>query len=68
MDVHYQAGRAESGVQRSLQELPEAWRQLVTKAMAFHPRDRHADWRALRDALIALKQSDDAHSKDSQSG
>jgi len=67
-DVHYQAGRAESGVQRSLQELPEAWRQLVTKAMAFHPRDRHADWRALRDALIALKQSDDAHSKDSQSG
>lgn len=64
---HYQSGRAESGVQRSLQELPEAWRQLVTKAMAFHPRDRHADWRALRDALIALRDASDGHTRDSQS-
>ncbi|HEU5075482.1 MAG TPA: serine/threonine-protein kinase, partial [Polyangiaceae bacterium] len=64
---HYQSGRAESGVQRSLQELPEAWRQLVTKAMAFHPRDRHGDWRALRDALMALKDTSDGHTSDSQS-
>lgn len=64
----YQSGRAESGVQRSLQELPDAWRQLVTKAMAFHPRDRHADWRALRDALIALRDTSDEHTSDSSQG
>lgn len=65
--AHYQSGRAESGVQRSLQELPDAWRALVAKAMAFHPRDRHADWRALRDALIALRGSSGGHTSDSQS-
>ena len=66
--AQYQSERAESGVQRSLQELPDAWRKLVTKAMAFHPRDRHADWRALRDALMALRDTSDGHTSDSQNG
>jgi serine/threonine-protein kinase len=48
--------RAESGVQRALQEIPPAWGRLVSKAMAYHPRDRFADWRALRDALVLLRE------------
>lgn len=51
------SNRAESGVQRSLREVPSAWRELVAKAMAFHPRDRYADWRELRDALVVVGAS-----------
>src|SRR5690606_10660428 len=35
----------ESGIQPSLKQVPAAWRGLIAKAMAFHPRDRFADWR-----------------------
>ncbi len=52
--------RAESGVQRALQEVPLPWRVLVEKAMAYHPRDRYADWRSLRDALLELRQDSSA--------
>ena len=58
--------RPESGVQRSLREVPEGWRQLVDKAMAYHPRDRYGDWRALRDALVALREDAEQSSRNSQ--
>lgn len=47
-------GRTESGVQRSFQQLPSAWRPLIQRAMALHARERHADVRELRTELLAL--------------
>lgn len=63
----YRVGPAESGVQRSLQELPAAWQRLVARATAFHPRDRFADSRALRDALLELRKNQTARPGDRQS-
>lgn len=51
--------RAESGTQPSLKQLPTAWRDLIAKAMAFHPRDRFADWRQLKEALLQTEAHDD---------
>jgi serine/threonine-protein kinase len=59
-DVHDES-RPESGVQRSLQSVPEAWRRVIAKAMAYHPRDRYADWRGIRDALLQLGGNDTQH-------
>ncbi len=47
-------GEAESGVQRALRAIPTDFRQVIEKAMAPLPRDRHADARALRDALLEI--------------
>ena len=47
-------GHAESGVQRALQSIPSDFRLLIERAMSPLPRDRYADARALREALIEL--------------
>ena len=44
----------ESGVQRALRAMPADFRQLIEKAMAPLARDRFADARALREALLEL--------------
>lgn len=44
----------ESGVQRALRKIPPDFLQLIEKAMAPLARDRFADARALRDALLEL--------------
>ncbi|HTA89638.1 MAG TPA: serine/threonine-protein kinase, partial [Polyangiaceae bacterium] len=45
---------AQSGVQRALQTIPRDFRLVIERAMAPLPRDRFADARALRDALLEL--------------
>jgi len=50
-DAH---GHVESGVQRALQSIPNAFRLVIERAMAPLPRDRYADARALREALLEL--------------
>jgi gas vesicle protein len=45
---------AECGVQRALHAIPEDFRLLIERAMAPLARDRFADARALRDALLEL--------------
>jgi len=47
-------GESESGVQRALRTIPADFLQLIEKAMAPLARDRFADARALRDALLEL--------------
>jgi eukaryotic-like serine/threonine-protein kinase len=44
----------ESGVQRALGTIPANYRQVIEKAMAPLPRQRFADARALREALLEL--------------
>ena len=44
----------ESGVQRALRAIPADYRQVIERAMAPMPRERFADARALRDALLEL--------------
>ena len=44
----------ESGVQRALRAIPTDFRYVIEKAMAPQPRDRFADARALREALLEL--------------
>jgi serine/threonine-protein kinase len=46
----------ESGVQRALRAIPADFRRLIEKAMAPLARDRYADARALREALLELKK------------
>lgn len=46
--------QAESGVQRALQSIPSDFRAVIERAMAPLPRDRYADARALREALLEL--------------
>jgi eukaryotic-like serine/threonine-protein kinase len=48
---------SESGVQRALRAIPPDFRQVIEKAMAPLPRDRYADARALREALLELKKN-----------
>lgn len=47
-------GGSESGVQRALRGMPADFRVVVERAMAPLPRDRFADARALREALVEL--------------
>ena len=47
----------ESGVQRALRAIPPDFRQVIEKAMAAQPRDRYADARALREALLELRKN-----------
>jgi serine/threonine-protein kinase len=44
----------QSGVQRALHSIPRDFRLVIERAMAPLPRDRFADARALRDALLEL--------------
>ena len=48
---------SESGVQRALRAIPPDFRQVIEKAMAPLPRDRYADARALREALLELRKN-----------
>lgn len=50
-------GLSESGVQRALRTIPARWRQLIERAMAPLPRDRFADARSAREAIVALDAS-----------
>lgn len=45
---------SQSGVQRALREIPEDWRHVIERATAPTPRERFADVRSLRDALLEL--------------
>ncbi|HWZ90299.1 MAG TPA: serine/threonine-protein kinase, partial [Polyangiaceae bacterium] len=45
---------AQSGVQRALHSIPKDFRRVIERAMAPLPRDRFADARALKDALLEL--------------
>jgi serine/threonine-protein kinase len=47
----------ESGVQRALRAIPLDFRQVIEKAMAPLPRDRYADARSLREALLELRKN-----------
>jgi len=51
---------AQSGVQRALHAIPRDFRLVIERAMAPLPRDRFADARALRDALIELGRKSSA--------
>jgi hypothetical protein len=50
------ASESESGVQRALRAIAPDFRRVIEKAMAPLPRDRYADARALREALLELKK------------
>ncbi|MEP7051092.1 MAG: serine/threonine-protein kinase [Pseudomonadota bacterium] len=47
-------GAAESGVQRALRSMPDDFRAVIERAMSPLPRDRFADARAMREALLEL--------------
>ena len=47
----------ESGVHFALNALPDEWRRIIERAMAIEPRDRYADARALREALLATTEA-----------
>ncbi len=49
--------RLESGVILSAEALPEPWREVIEKAMAYRARDRFADVRSFKHALAALAGS-----------
>jgi serine/threonine-protein kinase len=49
-------GNSESGVQPALRVIPVEWRAIVAKAMAPLPRDRFADTKAFREALLATPE------------
>jgi len=51
---------AQSGVQRALQSIPRDFRLLIERAMSPLPRDRFADARALKDALLELGRKSSA--------
>ncbi|MEO7036901.1 MAG: serine/threonine-protein kinase [Polyangiaceae bacterium] len=51
---------AESGVQRALRSMPDDFRAVIERAMSPLARDRFADARALRDALIELGKKNGA--------
>ncbi len=51
---HAAASGAESGVQRALQSIPGDFRAVIERAMSPLPRERFADARAVRDALLEL--------------
>ncbi|MEO6601552.1 MAG: serine/threonine-protein kinase [Polyangiaceae bacterium] len=48
---------SESGVQRALRAIPPDFLLVIEKAMAPLPRDRYADARSLREALLELKKN-----------
>ena len=50
----------ESGVQRALRTIPPEFRQVIEKAMAPQARDRFADARALREALLEVSRKTSA--------
>jgi serine/threonine-protein kinase len=52
----------QSGVQRALHSIPRDFRLVIERAMAPLPRDRFADARALRDALLELGRKSNAES------
>jgi len=54
---------SESGVQRALRKIPPDFLQVIEKAMAPLARDRYADARALRDALLELGRRRSAEPK-----
>jgi serine/threonine-protein kinase len=63
--AHFEAQSGESGIQRALKSLPEAWRQVVECSMSELPRDRYADARAMRDAMMQAelaRVASEAHS------
>ncbi len=47
-------GGSESGVQRALRTIPEDFRAVIERAMSALPRERFADARAVREALLEL--------------
>jgi hypothetical protein len=47
----------ESGVHFALSALPDEWRAIIERAMALEPRDRYADARAMREALLATTEA-----------
>jgi serine/threonine-protein kinase len=49
-----------SGVQRSSGSVPSDWLAVIERAMAEMPRDRYADARAMREALMALAAKNDS--------
>lgn len=53
---HGDPTQLESGVQRALRSIPEPWRAVIETAMSELPRDRYADARAMRDAILAAEQ------------
>lgn len=48
------SSQPESGVKRALLAMPSDWRKVIECAMAPLPRDRYADARAMREALVQL--------------
>ena len=56
-----------SGVQRALQSIPKPWRALIDRAMAEHPRDRFADARQMKKAVLRLGEAASAD-PDAKSG
>ncbi len=48
---------SESGVQPALRGFTPEWRAIIERAMAELPRDRFADTKALRDALLATSEA-----------
>ncbi len=48
---------SESGVQPALRAIPSEWRSIIEKAMAPLPRDRFADTRAFREALLRTPEA-----------
>jgi serine/threonine-protein kinase len=47
----------ESGVHFALSALPNEWRAIIERAMALAPRERFADARAMREALLATTEA-----------
>ena len=47
----------ESGVHFALNALPGEWREIIERAMALAPRERFADARAMREALLATTEA-----------
>jgi hypothetical protein len=50
---------ADSGVHRASVDMPDGWRALIERAMAPLPQKRHADSRAMREALLHLDREPD---------
>jgi tRNA A-37 threonylcarbamoyl transferase component Bud32 len=50
-------GEARTSLHVALAAIPGAWRAVIEKALAPAPRDRFPDARALRDALLALREA-----------
>jgi len=48
---------SESGVQPAMRAIPPEWRAIIERAMSPQPRDRFADTKAMREALLATREA-----------